>query len=80
MAPQHGLMSSAMSVPRIRTGETWAAEVERADLTTRPGGRAQSLQIIIEVTLLIKFDRLQFSNGEIPTRTVNSLCPEKLCS
>ena len=40
--PQHGLMSSAMSAPRIQTGKPWAAEEEHANLTTWPQGRPLS--------------------------------------
>ena len=36
MPSQHGLTSNAMSVPKIRTCECWAAEAEHANLTTMP--------------------------------------------
>ena len=43
MPPQHGLMSGAMSSPRIWTGKTLAAKAERANLTTRPQGQPRIL-------------------------------------
>ena len=36
--PQHGLPSSAMSAPGIRTGEPQTAEAEDANLTAVPLG------------------------------------------
>ena len=36
--PQHGLPSSAVSAPGIRTGEPWAAEAEHVHLTAAPLG------------------------------------------
>ena len=38
MPPQHGLMSGAMSAPRIGTGETLGRAVECENLTTWPRG------------------------------------------
>ena len=40
MLPQYGLMSSAMSTPRIRTCETPAAGAEQANSTTWPQGQS----------------------------------------
>lgn len=40
--PQCGLMSDARSMPRIRTGEPWAAEVEPVNLATWPWGWLQN--------------------------------------
>ena len=37
--PECGLISGAMLVPRIRTGETLGHRIEHANLTTRPPGR-----------------------------------------
>ena len=39
MLPQRGLISAAMSVPRIRTSKTLAEAAELVNLTTRPWGR-----------------------------------------
>ena len=36
--PQHSLLSSAMSTPRIRTSEPWAVEAECVNLTAAPPG------------------------------------------
>ena len=41
--PQHGLPSSAMSAPRMRTGEPQATEGECANLTAAPLGQAWEL-------------------------------------
>ncbi|XP_070085703.1 ubiquitin carboxyl-terminal hydrolase 25-like isoform X8 [Equus caballus] len=37
--PQHGVPSGAMSAPGIQTRKPWAAEAERANLTTAPPGQ-----------------------------------------
>ena len=41
--PQHGLPSSAMSAPGIRTSEARATKVERANLTAAPPDRPLDL-------------------------------------
>ena len=40
---QHGVLSSAMSAPGIRTREPWAAEAEGVYLTAAPPGRPHVL-------------------------------------
>ena len=47
MLPQRGLMSSAMSVPRIWTAKPWAAGAQHANLTTRPQGRPPICVLIL---------------------------------
>ena len=54
--PQRGLMSSAMSVPRIRTKEnTGPPAAERANLTTRPRGQPLPLIFFKQYLLVVGF-------------------------
>ena len=47
MPPQHGLMSSALSTrPGSEPAKPWAANVEGANLTTRPWGRPLLLYLL----------------------------------
>ena len=59
------LPSGAMSTPRIRTGEPWAAEVERGNLTAVPLGRPQAFSLckdqFISNSLLLLFYSLSGS-------------------
>uniref|UniRef100_A0A9L0S5M1 KRAB domain-containing protein n=1 Tax=Equus caballus TaxID=9796 RepID=A0A9L0S5M1_HORSE len=47
--PQHGLMSSAMSAPRIRTDETLGRLQRSANLTTRPRGQPLKIPVLKRV-------------------------------
>ena len=46
--PRHGLMSSAMPAPRIRTSETPGHRSRVANLTTRPRGQPPRVQFFIK--------------------------------
>ena len=61
-----GLPSGAMSAPGIRTGEPWAAKVERAHPTAAPPGWPQHLMFFLVVFMwsfcanICSLSRLQF--------------------
>ena len=49
--PQHGLPSSAVSTPGIRTGEPWAAEAELVNLIAAPQGQTPDILYTIFATI-----------------------------
>ncbi len=61
--PQHGMPSTAMSTPGIRTSEPPAAEVERAHLTAVPPGQPQ--EAFLQLTL--RFGNFAFQKGRFVT-------------
>ena len=55
MLPQHGLMSSARSVPRFQIGELWAAEAERTNFN--PLSQAADSRNFFLIGPLLQFEK-----------------------
>ena len=55
MPPEHGLMSSATSMPGVQTCEPWATDAEHMNLTTIPPGQPHADFIFIKRHKIIWF-------------------------
>ena len=67
MPPQHGLMSGAMSTPRIQPAKPWAPEVEHVKLTTWPRD-GPYYSIIVEKTEIPGSGLHKVTQLELPER------------